>query len=90
MADNKLDYDKLAELAKRQRDSGQAEAIVDTRARIGYDPIRGMTYIKPQAAGFPDQTPRCITCGRAEDCACGLQCPCPVSKAEIMPPEEEQ
>lgn len=88
MSDNKLNYEKLQDLARRQgkeRDdeawSVTAKTIVDTRSRIGYDPVREMTFIRHQVDRFPDrEMVRCETCGRAEDCACGADCPCSVRK----------
>lgn len=100
MSDQKLDHDRLQKLARMQSkergdnrwDDGakdgvlaEAEKMVDAAARVGYDPIRQMTYIKHRADRVPDRTEiRCETCGRTEECACGLQCPCPVSKAGMM------
>ncbi len=38
--------------------------------RVGYDPIRELTYIRP-AVLMDDRTiSRCPTCGRTENCVC--------------------
>ncbi len=45
-------------------------------ARVGYDPIRDLTYIQGTPygnymSGQQERTiPRCPTCGRAENCIC--------------------
>ena len=55
-----------------------------TADRVGFDPIRGLTYIRPGgimlARMQTAQEERCLTCGRASDCACGADCPCNVGK----------
>lgn len=96
MSDQKLDHDRLQKLARMQSkergdnrwDDGAlaeeitalAEQMVDAGARVGYDPIRGMTYIKHRADRLPDKTEiRCETCGRTEDCCC-KDCSCSVRK----------
>ena len=56
-----------------------------TNPRVGYDPIRDLTFIRPYSP-FTNQftenriEARCPTCGRAYDCNCGPECPCPVTK----------
>lgn len=50
--------------------------------RIGYDSIRELTYIRPAVMRDDRTEPRCPTCGRAFDCACGPECPCPVGKEQ--------
>lgn len=48
--------------------------------RVGFCPVRQLTYIRP-AVPMPDRTEaRCPTCGRAENCCCGDDCLCPVTK----------
>jgi hypothetical protein len=40
-------------------------------ARVGYDPIRQLTYIRAAIVTEDDRViPRCPTCGRTEDCIC--------------------
>ena len=54
--------------------------------RVGYDPIRYLTYIRPVVMrdDDDDQTEsRCPTCGRSFDCCCGPECPCSVGKEQV-------
>ena len=53
--------------------------------RVGFDPIRGLTYIRPGGIILArmqrqEQEERCLTCGRSSDCCCGAECPCNVEK----------
>jgi len=50
--------------------------------RFGYDGTRDLLYIRQQVIGpmAHSAVPRCGTCGRAELCCCGRDCPCLVTK----------
>ena len=59
--------------------------------RVGYDPVRDLTYIQPAVMRDDDRTePRCLTCGRAFDCCCGPECPCGRGEGELMRSEKER
>ena len=61
--------------------------------RIGFDPVRGLTYIRPGGIMLArmqqqEQEERCLTCGRASDCCCGADCPCNVEKVAAVGEEK--
>ena len=57
----------------------KAQVIQGMNSRVGYDPIRGLTFIRKRMAHpTEDVRPRCPTCGRTEKCCCpecGQECP---------------
>jgi hypothetical protein len=56
-----------------------------TNARYGHCPVRQLPFIR-QVVPQPDrELPRCQTCGRADNCCCGAECSCPVTKEEVQP-----
>ena len=58
--------------------------MTTTADRTGFDPVRGLTYIRPGGIMLArvqrEQEERCLTCGRSSECCCGADCPCSVEK----------
>ena len=93
MNNDKLDYDRLEELARSQQAQLEADQLTDWQLeaqqkaermvswheRVGYDVERAMFFIRHVVVRFPDAEVRCPTCGRTTDCCCP-GCDCSVRK----------
>lgn len=54
-----------------------------TNNRVGYDPVRKLTFIRAVVVtDWSDDLMRCETCGRASNCCCSTACPCPANKLD--------